>query len=250
MVFFYFKTATDGFPGLWVRPLPGADKGSSQRRRNRESADRLTGGRADNHVRKEISFPLEKTEKAVCIISLVTQSARSEADKRRRLFLMRWAFAGSNPVSAILEKASCKSMVFFYFKTATDGFPGLWVRPLPGADKGSSQRRRNRESADRLTGGRADDHVRKEISFPLEKTEKAVCIISLVTQSARSEADKRRRLFLMRWAFAGSNPCTPKKTGTPQAALPSKVLDPCTPKKTGTPQAALQSKVLDPLRNS
>ena len=134
--------------------------------------------------------------------------------------------AGSNPVSAILGKASCKSMVFFYFKTATDGFPGLWVRPLPGADKGSSQRRRNRESADRLTGGRADDHVRKEISFPLEKTEKAVCIISLVTQSARSEADKRRRLFLMRWAFAGSNPCTPKKTGTPQAALPSKVLDP------------------------
>ena len=141
-------------------------------------------------------------------------------------------------------------MVFFYFKTATDGFPGLWVRPLPGADKGSSQRRRNRESADRLTGGRADDHVRKEISFPLEKTEKAVCIISLVTQSARSEADKRRRLFLMRWAFAGSNPCTPKKTGTPQAALQSKVLDPCTPKKTGTPQAALPSKVLDPLRNS
>ena len=108
MVFFYFKTATDGFPGLWVRPLPGADKGSSQRRRNRVSADRLTGGRADDHVRKEISFPLEKTEKAVCIISLVTQSARSEADKRRRLFLMRWAFAGSNPVSAILEKASCK----------------------------------------------------------------------------------------------------------------------------------------------
>ena len=213
MVFFYFKTATDGFPGLWVRPLPGADKGSSQRRRNRESADRLTGGRADDHV-------------------------------------SRWAFAGSNPVSAILGKASCKSMVFFYFKTATDGFPGLWVRPLPGADKGSSQRRRNRESADRLTGGRADDHVRKEISFPLEKTEKAVCIISLVTQSARSEADKRRRLFLMRWAFAGSNPCTPKKTGTPQAALQSKVLDPCTPKKTGTPQAALPSKVLDPLRNS
>ena len=44
-----------------------------------------------------------------------------------------------------------------------------------------------------------------------------------------------------RWIF-----CTPKKTGTPQAALQSKVLDPCTPKKTGTPQAALQSKVLDP----
>ena len=139
---------------------------------------------------------------------------------------MRWDFAGSNPVSAILEKASCKSMVFFYFKTATDGFPGLWVRPLPGADKGSSQRRRNRESADRLTGGRADDHVRKEISFPLEKTEKAVCTIPLVAQSARSEDGKHRRLFLMRWAFAGSNPCTPKKTGTPQAALPSKVLDP------------------------
>ena len=48
-----------------------------------------------------------------------------------------------------------------------------------------------------------------------------------------------------RWIF-----CTPKKTGTPKAALQSKVLDPCTPKKTGTPQAALQSKVLDPLRNS
>ena len=44
-----------------------------------------------------------------------------------------------------------------------------------------------------------------------------------------------------RWIF-----CTPKKTGTPQAALQSKVLDPCTPKKTGTPKAALQSKVLDP----
>ena len=44
-----------------------------------------------------------------------------------------------------------------------------------------------------------------------------------------------------RWIF-----CTPKKTGTPKAALQSKVLDPCTPKKTGTPQAALQSKVLDP----
>ena len=69
-------------------------------------------------------------------------------------------------------EAAPESMVFFYFKTATDGFPGLWVRPLPGADKGSSQRRRNRESADRLTGGRADDHVRKEISFPSEKTEK------------------------------------------------------------------------------
>ena len=226
MVFFYFKTATDGFPGLWVRPLPGADKGSSQRRRNRESADRLTGGRADDHVRKEISFPLEKTEKAICTIPLVAQSARSEDGKHRRLFLMRWAFAGSNPVSAILGKASCKSMVFFYFKTATDGFPGLWVRPLPGADKGSSQRRRNRESADRLTGGRADDHVRKEISFPLEKTEKAICTIPLVAQSARSEDGKHRRLFLMRWAFADSNPCTPMKTGTPQAALQSKVLDP------------------------
>ena len=44
-----------------------------------------------------------------------------------------------------------------------------------------------------------------------------------------------------RWIF-----CTPKKTGTPQAALQSKVLDPCTPKKTGTPKAALRSKVLDP----
>ena len=117
-------------------------------------------------------------------------------------------------------------MVFFYFKTATDGFPGLWVRPLPGADKGSSQRRRNRVSADRLTGGRADDHVRKEISFPLEKTEKAVYTISLVAQSARSEAGKHRQLFLMRWVFAGSNPCTPKKMGTPKAALRSKVLDP------------------------
>ena len=30
----------------------------------------------------------------------------------------------------------------------------------------------------------------------------------------------------------------------------SKVLDPCTPKKMGTPKAALRSKVLDPLRNS
>ena len=121
--------------------------------------------------------------------------------------------AGSNPVSAILGKASCKSMVFFCFKAATDGFPGLWVRPLPGADKGSSQRRRNRESADRLTGGRADDHVRKEISFLSEKTEKAVYTISLVAQSARSEAGKHRQLFLMRWFFAGSNPCTPKRNG-------------------------------------
>ena len=29
-------------------------------------------------------------------------------------------------------EAAPESMVFFYFKTATDGFPGLWVRPLPG----------------------------------------------------------------------------------------------------------------------
>ncbi len=45
-------------------------------------------------------------------------------------------------------EAAPKSMVFFCFKAATDGFPGLWVRPLPGADKRSSQRRRNREYAD------------------------------------------------------------------------------------------------------
>ena len=47
----------------------------------------------------------------------------------------------------------------------------------------------------------------------LEKTEKAVYTISLVAQSARSEAGKRRQLFLMRWDFAGSNPCTPKRNG-------------------------------------
>ena len=74
--------------------------------------------------------------------------------------------------------------------------------------------------------GRADDHVRKEISFPSEKTEKAVYTISLVAQSARSEAGKRRQLFLMRWDFAGSNPRTQKEMGTPKAALRSKVLDP------------------------
>lgn len=58
--------------------------------------------------------------------------------------------------------------------------------------------------------GRADDHVRKEIFFPLEKTEKSVCTIPLVAQSARSEDGKHRRLFLMRWVFAGSNSCPPE----------------------------------------
>ena len=135
-------------------------------------------------------------------------------------------------------------MVFFYFKTATDGFPGLWVRPLPVADEGSSQRRRNRESADRLTGGRADDHVRKEISFPLEKTEKAVCIISLVTQSARSEADKRRRLFLMRWAFAGSNPCTPEKRGRRRRLCKAKCLTPAPRRKRGRRRRLCPAKCL------
>lgn len=41
-------------------------------------------------------------------------------------------------------------------------------------------------------------------------------------------------------------PCSPKKTGTPKAALRTKVLDPCNPKIMGTPEAALRSKVLDP----
>ena len=104
-------------------------------------------------------------------------------------------------------------MVFFCFGTATEGLAGLRVRPLPGAGGGSSQRRRNRECADWPEGGRADDHVRKEISFPSEKTEKAVYTISLVAQSARSEVGKCRQLFLMRWDFAGSNPCTPKRNG-------------------------------------
>ena len=74
--------------------------------------------------------------------------------------------------------------------------------------------------------GRADDHVRKEISFPLEKTEKSVCTIPLVAQSARSEDGKHRRLFLMRWVFAGSNSCPPEDYEDIQAALQCKVLAP------------------------
>ena len=135
-------------------------------------------------------------------------------------------------------------MVFFYFKTATDGFPWLWVRPLPGADKGSSQRRRNRESADRLTGGRADDHVRKEISFPLEKTEKAICTIPLVAQSARSEDGKHRRLFLMRWAFADSNPCTPEKRGRRRRLCAAKCLTPAPRRKRGRRRRLCKAKCL------
>ena len=122
-------------------------------------------------------------------------------------------------------------MMFFCFWTATDGFPGLWMRPLPGAGGGSSQRRRNRECADWPKGRRADDHVRKEISFPSEKTEKAVYTISLVAQSARSEAGKHRQLFLMRWVFAGSNPCTPKRNGDAEGGFAEQSAWPLHPKE-------------------
>ena len=60
----------------------------------------------------------------------------------------------------------------------------------------------------------------------MEKTEKSVCTIPLVAQSARSEDGKHRRLFLMRWVFAGSNSCPPKITRTSQVALQCKVLAP------------------------
>ena len=116
-------------------------------------------------------------------------------------------------LSPQFKEHHAQAWCFFRFGTATDGFPGLWVWPLPVADEGSSQRRRNRECADWPKGRRADDHVRKEISFPLEKTEKSVCTIPLVAQSARSEDGKHRRLFLMRWVFAGSNSCPPKRNG-------------------------------------
>ena len=103
-------------------------------------------------------------------------------------------------------------MVFFLFRDCDRGACGALGATVVGGRR-REQPKAKKQGVCRLTGGRADDHVRKEISFPSEKTEKAVYTISLVAQSARSEAGKCRQLFLMRWDFAGSNPCIPKRNG-------------------------------------
>ena len=113
--FFRFGTATDGFPGLWVWPLPVADEGSSQRRRNREYADWPKGRRADDHV-------------------------------------SRWAFAGSNPVSAI-QRTSCTSMVFFSFWDCDRRVPGaLGVTAASG--RWREQPKAKKQGVCRLTKGK------------------------------------------------------------------------------------------------
>lgn len=169
----------------------------------------------------------------------VTRSSKSVVARRAR----NPEVAGSNPALAILGKHHAKAWCFYLrLYLDDDRFPGFGAIAAGGRLKGAAKG----EETGRLptiTGGRADDHVRKEISFPL-KDRKSRLHHLLVTHKGRKlisadgfflmgfrglmskstphpeENRGRRRYFAQQSVYPA-----PEENGDAAGILPSKVLD-------------------------